>query len=150
MIKETILILDQEPRSLQTMKALLENERYIAIAVNNLNRAIKNFTEFEISALITEYWIDDSCTVDHILDLKKKFPGLYVMMLTHKDVGDKEYKKIMNAGVDDLFLKPFSSERILLHLKKGLRMRKLFLQKRRTKKELNQMKSEKNIQNHCF
>ncbi|MBM4305563.1 MAG: response regulator [Deltaproteobacteria bacterium] len=137
MLKETILILDQEPKLLQNMKFFLEDKKYITIAVNNIDRAIKNFEEFEISALITEYWVNDSCTVDYILDLKKKFPGLYVMMLTQMDVSDQEYKKIINAGVNDLFLKPFSIERIFLHLQKGLRLQKLFLQKKSKKRELN-------------
>jgi len=150
MLKETILILDQEPHLLQTLKVLLENEKYIVIAVDDLNRAIQNFSEFEISGLITEYWINDSCTVDPVHDLKKKFPALYVMMLTHHDMEDKEYKKIINAGVNDLFLKPFSTERILLHLQKGLRLQKLLIQKKRMKKELNQIKSEKDVQNHWF
>lgn len=145
MLKQTILILDQEPHLLQTMKVLLENEKYIAIAVNSINRAIQNFSEFEISALITEYWVNDSCTIDYVQDLKKKFPALYVMMLTHNDVGDEEYKKIMDAGVNDLFLKPFSSERILLHLQKGLRYQKLLLQEKGMKKELNQINSEKDF-----
>ena len=141
-LKETILILDQEPHLLQTMKVLLENEKYIAIAVNNINRAIQNFKEFEISGFITEYWVNNSCTVDHILDLKKKFQGLYVMMLTHTNVGDEEYKKIINAGVNDLFLKPFSSEKILVHLQKGLRLQKLFFQINSMKTELNRVKSD--------
>lgn len=142
MPKETILILDQEAHTQQTIKALLENEKYIVIVVNNVEKAIKNFKEFEISPLITEYWADHSSTVDHIRELKKGFPELYVMMLTNKEMDDKEYKKIMSAGVDDLFLKPFPSEKIILHLKKGLKQRKLFLQKRRIEKELNQIKGK--------
>lgn len=69
------------------------------------------------------------------------------MMLTHKEIGDKEYKKIINAGIDDLFLKPFSSEKILLHLKKGLRQRKLILHERQIEKELEQMKIKINHSN---
>jgi len=150
MLKETILILDQESHLLHTLKVFLENEEYIVIAVDNIHRAMQNFSEFEISGLITEYWVNDSCTVDPIQKLKKKFPILYVMMLTHHDMGDKEYKKIINAGVNDLFMKPFSSERILLHLQKGLRLQKLLVQKKRMKKELNRNKSEKDFQNRWF
>lgn len=142
--KETILLLDPEIHTQKTIAALLENEKYIVITVNNIDRAKKNFKEFEISALITEYWVDKGCTVDHIQELKRSSPELYIMMLTNRDVGDSEYRRITNAGVDDLFLKPFSGEKILLHLKKGLRQRKLILHKKKMEKELNQNKVKVN------
>ena len=146
MPKETILLLNPEIHVQQSIKALLEMEKYIVITVNSVNRAKQNFKEFEISALITDYWVDHDCTVDHIRELKGSFPELYVMMLTNKDLEDREYRKIMDAGIDDLFLKPFSNEKILLHLKKGLKQRKIFLQKRRFEKELNQIKGKRDIQ----
>ncbi len=136
MPKETILIFDQEPHTRWILKALLESERYIVIALQDIDRLKQNFREFEISGLITEYWAGTQCMVDHIRELKKNFPDLYVMMLTQHEVEDKEYKRILTSGVDDLFIKPFSSEKILLHLKKGLRYRRLRIQKRKIEKEL--------------
>lgn len=136
MPKETVLIFDQEPHTRWTLKTLLESERYIVIALQEIDRLKHNFKEFEISALITEYWVGRECMVEHIRELKKSFPDLYVMMLTQYEVEDKEYKRILTSGVDDLFMKPFSSEKILLHLKKGLRQRRLRIQKRKIEKEL--------------
>jgi len=147
MAKETILILDNEFHIQWTLKTLLENEKYIVVSVDTIERAIQNFREFEISGLVTEYWINHSNTIDIIIELKKISPELYVMMLTNEDVKEREYEAIMEAGIDDFFLKPFSSEKILLHLKKGLRQRKIFLQKRRIEHELNQIKMEKKILN---
>jgi DNA-binding response OmpR family regulator len=67
-------------------------------------------------------------------------------MLTHENLEENEYKKIMSAGIDDFFLKPFSSEKILIHLKKGLRQRKILLQKKRLEQRLNQIKTNRNFQ----
>jgi DNA-binding response OmpR family regulator len=145
MPKETVLILDKENHTLWTLKTLLETEKYIAIAVNTIDRALKNFSEFEVSAFITEYRIDHSNTIETIRELKKRFPELYVMMLTNEDVGEREYEKILNAGVDDYFLKASSSRKILFHLKKGLRQRRIFLQKKRMEQELNQIKTKGKI-----
>jgi len=39
------------------------------------------------------------------------------------------YEEIINAGVDDFFLKPIFNARILIHLKKGLKQRSIFLQR---------------------
>jgi DNA-binding NtrC family response regulator len=146
MTKETVLILDKEAHTQWTLKTLLEGEKYIVLAVNSIERALQNFQEFEVSCLITEFRIDDTCTSEMIRELKKKFPELYAMMLTHENLEEMEYRKIMSAGIDDFFLKPVSSVKILVHLKKGLRHRKLLLQKRRLEQILHEMKTNQDIQ----
>jgi DNA-binding response OmpR family regulator len=146
MSKDTILIIDKEFHTQWTLKTLLESEKYIVLAVDTIERALQNFQEFEVSGLITEYEIDHTNLHEIIRELKKSFPELYIMMLTHENLGEKEYKKIMSAGIDDLFLKPISSEKILIHLKKGLRQRKILLQKKRLEQRLNQIKTNSNVQ----
>jgi DNA-binding response OmpR family regulator len=144
MSKETILILDKEFHNQWTLKTILESEKYIVLAVDTIERALQNFQEFEVSGLITEYHVDHSHTPEVIRELKKNFPELYVMMLTYENLEEKEYKRIMGAGIDDFFLKPISSEKILIHLKKGLRQRKILLQKKRLEQKLNQLKMDRN------
>jgi DNA-binding response OmpR family regulator len=145
MSKETILIVDKEFHTQWTLKTLLESEKYIVLAVDTIERALQNFQEFEVSGLITEYEIDHINIHEIIRELKKSFPELYLMMLTHENLGEIEYKKIMSAGIDDFFLKPISGEKILIHLKKGLRQRKILLQKKRLEQRLNQIKANRNL-----
>jgi DNA-binding response OmpR family regulator len=145
MSKDTILILDKEFNTQWTLKTLLEAEKYIVIAVNSIDRALQNFSEFEVSGFITEYRIDQFQTIEAIRELRKILPELYVMMLTNEDIGEKEYGKILEAGVDDFFLKTSSSEKVLLHLKKGLQRRAIYLQKRKLEEELNKIKQKRNI-----
>jgi DNA-binding NtrC family response regulator len=143
MSKETILILDKDFYTQWTLKTLLESEKYIALAVNSVERVLQNFKEFEVSGIITEYRIDHINIPKVVRELKKSFPELYVMMTTDENLEEKEYKKIMSLGIDDFFLKPVSSEKILIHLKKGLRQRKIFLQKKELEKKLNLLKKNK-------
>jgi DNA-binding response OmpR family regulator len=145
MSKETILILDKDFHTQWTLRTILESERYIVLAVDTIERALTNFQEFEVSGLITEDRIDHTNVPEIIRELKKDFPELYVMMLTAENLEEKEYKKIMNAGIDDLFLKPISTEKILIHLKKGLRHRKVLLQKKRLEQRLSEMRTNKNV-----
>jgi DNA-binding response OmpR family regulator len=72
-----------------------------------------------------------------VRDLKKRFPEIYIMMLSSKELSEQKYKEILSAGVDDLFQKPFTPEKISLHLKKGLRQRNIFLQKRQLEQKLD-------------
>ena len=145
MAKETILVLDKEYHTQWTLKTILEGEKYIVLAVDSIERALQNFQEFEVSGLITEYRIGHSETPGIIQELKKSFPELYVMMLTHENLEEKKYRRIMSSGIDDFFLKPISIEKILIHLKKGLRQRKVLIEKRRLEQRLNQMRTNKNV-----
>jgi DNA-binding response OmpR family regulator len=141
MSKETILILDKEFHTQWTLRTILESEKYIVLPVDTVERALQNFQEFEVSGLITEYRIDHTHAPEIIRELKKTFPELYVMMLTHENLEEKEYGEIMSSGIDDLFLKPISSQKILIHLKKGLRQRKILLQKKYLEQRLNEIKT---------
>jgi DNA-binding response OmpR family regulator len=141
MSKETILILDKEFHAQWTLRTILESEKYIVLSVDTIERALQNFQEFEVSGLITEYRIDRTHAPEIIRELKKSFPELYVMMLTHENLEEKEYGEIMSSGIDDLFLKPISSQKILIHLKKGLRQRKILLQKKYLEQRLNEIKT---------
>lgn len=143
MSRETILILDRELHTQWTLKTLLEGEGYIVLAVDTIERALQNFEEFEVSGLITEYRIDRTLTREIIRELKKNFPELYVMMVTCENLEEKEYRRIMGSGIDDLFLKPLSGEKILIHLKKGLRQRKILIQKKRLERRLNEIKANR-------
>jgi len=146
MPKETVLILDKDFHTQWTLRTILESERYIVLAVDTIERALTNFQEFEVSGLITEDQINHTNVSEIIRELKKDFPELYVMMLTAENLEEREYKKMMNAGIDDLFLKPISTEKILIHLKKGLRHRKVLLQKKRLEQRLSEMRTNRNIQ----
>jgi len=146
MSRDTILILDKDFYTQWTLKTFLESEKYITLAVDSVERALQSFKEFEVSGVITEYRIDHTTMPKVIRELKRSFPELYVMMTTDENLEEKEYKKIMSLGIDDFFLKPVSSEKILIHLKKGLKQRKIFLQKKELERKLNLVKKNKIVQ----
>lgn len=150
MSKETILILDKEFHTQWTLKTLLETEEYNVVAVDTIESALENFQEFEVSGLITEYRIGYAPTPKVIRELKKNFPELYVMMVTYENLEEKEYMKTMSSGIDDIFLKPISAEKILIHLKKGLRQRRILLQKNRLEQRLNEIKGNRSGEEVAF
>jgi len=139
MTKETIIILDQEWHTQWTLKTLLEIEDYSVIAVNSTERALRNFSEFDVATLITEYWVDQASTLETIREFKRMFPESYVMVLSNGEVQEKEYEEIINAGTDDFFLKPFSMKKILLHIRKGLKRRNALLQEKMLVEKLSQI-----------
>jgi DNA-binding response OmpR family regulator len=116
---------------------VLENEGFPVIVAGTVERAVKDFSEFRVSGIITEYWIDNRSTLEAIRKLKEIFPETYVMMITDSETKPDEYKAIIESGVDDYFLKPVSIYKILLHLKKGLKYQSVILEKNKLEKELS-------------
>ena len=141
--KETILILDTDQNISWTLKTLLEHEEYPVVVVNTIERALKNFSEFRISGVIIEYQIEHVRTLEAIRKLKEMCPETYVMMLTDKETREDEYEEIMQAGVDDYFLKPIPIRKILLHIQKGLRYRNVIVEKIELEREMGEKKNEK-------
>jgi DNA-binding NtrC family response regulator len=117
---KTVLILDNEYPVSWALKSILGMENYQVFTAATLDEFNKLMPDSGFSALITEYRLDRDSTLNTIKGLKKSQPDLYVMMLTNNEVNEKEYAEIIRSGVDDYFLKPFSFNRILLHLEKGL------------------------------
>jgi DNA-binding NtrC family response regulator len=120
-IARAILILDDEAPVSWALKSILGMENYHVFVASTLEEAGHISHDEALSAVITEYRLDRDYTVETIKKLKETMPGLYVMMLTNNEVGEREYEEIIRAGVDDYFLKPVSFNRILLHLEKGLK-----------------------------
>jgi DNA-binding NtrC family response regulator len=148
MAEETILILDAEENVTWTLKTLLENEGYSAVIINSIKRALRDFTELNVSGLITEYWVGSFRTLGAIRKLKEIFPETYVMMLTDKEIREDEYEEIMQAGVDDYFLKPIPIRKILLHLQKGLKYRGLLIEKDHQPKPYTAQMERKENEDH--
>ena len=125
MAKETVLVLDTDKNITWALKTLLESEKYPVVVADDTMKALKNFSEFRVSGLITEYWVRNEFTLEVVQKLKQIFPQAYVMMITDQEPKEDEYANILKAGVDDFFLKPVSVKKILLHLEKGLKTRGL-------------------------
>jgi len=125
--KEIILIIDPEAHTQWTLKILLESEGYDVLTANTIESARKKISHIELSGLITEYWVNHSSTIGIIRKFKQLFPEAYVMMLANGEIQEKEYQKLLDVGVDDYFLKPFPSQKILLHLRKGINHHQILL-----------------------
>lgn len=130
MSKETILILNKERRDSSHLKTFLEKEKYIVLPVNTINRLLTNFQEFEVSGVIVDLNVDRLSLFKIIKRIRERLPELYVMMMVDGKIGEKEHQNVIETGVQDFFVKPMSYEKILFHLKSGLKQRKKYLQKR--------------------
>jgi DNA-binding NtrC family response regulator len=127
MARETVLILDKEESVQWTLKTLLEMERYAVVTVGTAGQAMKDFSEFKVSGLITDYWVGQGSILTVLKEFKKRAPESYAMVLTDRELTEEEYEEVFASGADDCFCKPVSVKRMLLHLQRGLKRRTVLL-----------------------
>ena len=122
-----ILLIDPFKNLLNAYRMILEEEKYWVETASNLMDAYELFKKRQYSVIITEYIPPFDMTDDVIQWVKKDSPEAYIIMVTNAAIDEKTYEKLFAIGVDDFILKPYSPEKILVHVKKGLKQRALIL-----------------------
>jgi PleD family two-component response regulator len=122
-----ILLIDPFKNLLNAYRIILEEESYLVETSLNLKDAYELFKKRQYSVIITEYCPPFDMTDDMIQWMKKNSPEVYIIMVTNAAVDEKTYEKLFAIGVDDFILKPYSPDKILVHVKKGLKQRDLIL-----------------------
>jgi DNA-binding NtrC family response regulator len=140
MNSKKILILEEDLHLRWILKTFLENKGFSIIVSDTIEKALEIISRVKISIFITEFWVDHSNTLEIIKKLKETSPQIYVLLNTNQIIDEKEYQQIIDAGVDDLFEKPFSFDEMMIHLKKGSKKRPIIRVKNRLEKGLPKSK----------
>lgn len=115
-----ILIVEDEPSLVFTLKDTLEAENYTVEVVSDGNDAVDKVQEFEPDLMILDLMLPNVSGYDickSIRDLRYTFP---IIMLTARD---QEIDKVtgLNIGADDYITKPFGVKELLARIKARLR-----------------------------
>ena len=122
-----ILLIDPFKNLLNAYRIILEEENYWVETAINLKDAYQLFEKRQYSVIITEYIPPFEVNDGLIQWVKKNTPETYIIMVTNASVDEKTYEKLFAIGVDDFILKPYTPDKILVHVKKGLKQRDLIL-----------------------
>ena len=121
-----ILVVDDESDITSLISDILSDEKYGVRTANNSDRALKALAERVPSAIILDIWLQGS-ELDGlgILEIvQKKYPHVPVIMISgHGNV--ETAVTAIKMGAYDYIEKPFSSERLLLIVKRALETAKL-------------------------
>ncbi|MDX1640346.1 MAG: response regulator transcription factor [Balneolaceae bacterium] len=115
-----ILIVEDEPSLVFTLKDTLEAENYDVTVVTDGAEAVETVQEVEPDLMILDLMLPNVSGYDickEIRDLKYTFP---IIMLTARD---QEIDKVtgLNIGADDYITKPFGVKELLARIKARLR-----------------------------
>lgn len=115
-----ILIVEDEPSLVFTLKDTLEAENYDVTVVEDGAEAVETVQQFEPDLMILDLMLPNVSGYEickEIRDLKYTFP---IIMLTAKD---QETDKVtgLNLGADDYITKPFGVKELLARIRARLR-----------------------------
>ncbi len=136
---EKVLLVDTEKNVLLAYQTVLEEEGYKVEIATSKDEALEKLSYQSFSVLITEFYLKGKTTIELVKKVKQDYPELYVIMISAATLKTDTYEEIINAGVDDYFIKPFSSRNLLVNIKKGLKLRALLMQNIQLEKNLKNM-----------
>jgi len=118
--KKKILIVEDEPSLVFTLKDTLKAENYDVSVVTDGAKAVETVQQFEPHLMILDLMLPNTSGYDickEIRDLKYSFP---IIMLTARD---QEIDKVtgLNIGADDYITKPFGVKELLARIRARLR-----------------------------
>jgi PleD family two-component response regulator len=135
MTRNSILLIDPYKNIADVYRILLEQEKFLLETAENLDEALQRLSMRHYSVIITEYFLPFDNMDRMIQRVKLDSPETYIIMVTDVIVDKTEYEKFFTVGLDDLILKPFSPEKILSHIRKGLKQRELTLEKQEVERQ---------------
>ncbi|MGQ9696242.1 MAG: response regulator [Thermodesulfobacteriota bacterium] len=134
--QEWVLLIDPFKNLVDVYRLLLETEKYLVETAKSMAEAFQKVNLRRYGVVITEYFPELRDSENLIMWLKDNSPETYLLMVTYREIDDMTYEQLFNLGVGDIIFKPYSPEKILTHIKKGLRHRDLVLRNQKLEKQV--------------
>lgn len=118
--EKRILIVEDEPSLVFTLRDTLESEGYIVEVVTDGNEAIETAISFKPDLILLDLMLPGKSGFDICKELREMGHGFPVIMLTAKD---QEVDKVtgLTIGADDYITKPFGVKELLARIHARLR-----------------------------
>ena len=114
-----ILIVDDEPKIVEVLKAFLENDGYTVFEANDSIAALKLFDEVSPSLVLLDLMLPD-ISGEAICKVIRNKSSTPIIMLTAK-VQEEDMLNGLSIGADDYIMKPFSPREVLARIAAVLR-----------------------------
>ena len=117
--KSVVLVVDDEPEILRSLKGMLEDEGFAVLTASSAEDAVKTLKENQVSLVILDVYLPGMTGLELLKAVRPDFPDLPAIVMT----GQGSYEIAFNAvklGAYDFFEKPLSPERLLVSIKNAL------------------------------
>lgn len=118
-IEKKILIVDDEPKIVDVVKAYLENSNYQVFTAFDGEQALKQFEKIHPDLIILDLMLP-KISGEQICQIIRKKSRIPIIMLTAK-VQENDKINGFNIGADDYLTKPFSPRELVVRISSLLR-----------------------------
>jgi len=114
--RKTVLVVDDEKAIVEFLTVFLKRERYKAVGAYSSEEALELIKTNNIDAVISDYLMPGMSGLDLLVELKNKFPGIPVILITGHS-GKFGPIDAIQAGADGYFAKPFNNVELIYVLR---------------------------------
>ena len=120
MNKQTIMLVDDEERFLQTTKKLIEKEGFKVLTAQSGKEALEKLEEHKIYVVVLDVKMPEMDGIETLKKIKIKFPMVQVIMLTGHATVESAVER-MHSGAIDYLMKPVEIDILLNKVNDGIK-----------------------------
>ncbi len=144
-IDERILLIDDQPDTLELLSETLDGEAYTIDTATTGAEAAARMAEHEYALIITDVNLPDASGLTITRNARARYPDACVVVMTG-DVSAKTAIEALQSGAYNYLQKPFNIWDVPEMVRKGLERRRLAIENRMLLDSLNQANAE--LQRH--
>ena len=129
--ENSLLLVDPYKNLLHAYRILFEQVGLSVETAVNLEEAQERLKDREYALVMAELFLPDLKGLNFWQETKNNHPETYLILMTDAPVDEEGYERIFNSGADDLIIKPFPPEKLLVHVRRGLRQRASILRQKK-------------------
>ncbi len=110
--KDSILVVDDAPDTLELLQRNLESQGYQVLTASDANEAIRILGTTAVDLVITDFKMPGASGIDLIRHIRENFRDIEVMMITGYPTIESAVKAV-KAGAEEYLTKPFTETELL-------------------------------------
>ena len=124
-MNDTVLIVDDDPNLLDSMRRLMRNEPYTVVTSLSCQEALNILDKTPVNVIISDQDMPGMSGIAFLKRVNEQRPDITRFMLTGKATLDKAVDAINSGGISRLFLKPCDPVELVVAIRQGIQQQKL-------------------------
>ncbi len=127
----TVLLVDDEPLVLQSLKRSLRKEKFRVICANSADEAMKILEREQVDLIVTDQDMPGTKGIELLIQVKDLYPNVVRFMLTGKATLEVALDAINRGSISRFFTKPCNTIELGIAMRQALQQKELLEKSKR-------------------